>query len=274
MLYIIEKQQRTICMILICTFIVTFISACKNEMAYSQSDFHVSSNQEQVMAGVDYRNVIPDTAEELTDETEKKFLLFAQNYSICCSNINFRSVDDLSDADKYLLFRFFQDNITYQKGTPNKLEKELYSEKEDAVIVPVAIVRQWLHIYLGTDSFNPSNALTTAFEGINRHGKRPYGYDLNNDVFVVPSLSGFGGVRACGLLNTENKDGIITMDIGFYNPEKLYNNPPVYDLYSCVKMQVKPTLDDPMQFQLLSWVTTVYNEDGTQSVIDMPQVNL
>lgn len=206
------------------------------------------------------QNIIPRTTESLS-EIESYFLSFAQSYSICCNDRDFCTADELNDAEKYRFFLFIQTFINTKNGDPYQLEKELYNKYEDAVEVPVSVVRQWLLLYLGTDQFNPSNALPSGCEEVERYGRRPFGYDSKADIFVVPSLSGFGGVRACGLLDSKITDGVITMNIGLYNPDKFDNKTPEYELYAYVKMKIKLISDDPMQFQLISWDTFPYREN-------------
>lgn len=95
-------------------------------------------------------------------------------------------------------------------------------------------------------------------------------YDSATNSLIVKMLSGFGGVRFCGLLDAETTDGILTMDVGFYYyDEKVDQTPPEFDCYEQVELKVKLS-DDPYQFQLLSWVTTKYEEDGTVRILDSP----
>ena len=248
------QWSKKIPFILFCILLIFFHSACNNV-----NDQYSASHSS---AGTDYCDVPPLLIEDLEGKPEQFFLTFARDYSICCGTMNFRSANDLSDANKFLLFYFFQDYIDRQKGTPYQLEANYFSEKENAVVLPVSTVKQWLKIYLGTDSFDPASAVL-------EDGSLTY--DSETDTLIVPMLSGFGGVRACGLLKTNTSDEILTMDIGFYNPETFNQNPPEFDCYEYVQMQVKLSQNNPYEFQLLSWVTTRYNQDGTISILDSPQ---
>lgn len=240
------QRPKKIASIAFCVVLIVFTSACS------------TVNQPESQAETNGCKITPQFIEDIEDETERFYLTFARDYSICCGTMNFQSADDLSDANKFLLFKFFQYYINREKGTPSKLEAKYYSHKDHAVVLPVSTVVHWLKIYLGTDSFDPAKA---ALDDLSLT------YDSATETIIVPSLSGFGGVRCCGLLDAETTDGILTMDVGFYYDEEVEQTPPEFHCYEQVELKVK-LRDDPYQFQLLSWVTTKYDEDGTVRILD------
>lgn len=89
------QWSKKIVFIVFCVVLVLFTSACS------------TANQPDLQAKTDGGKVTPRFVEDIEDETERFFLTFATEYSICCGTMNFRSADNLSDANKFLLFRFF-----------------------------------------------------------------------------------------------------------------------------------------------------------------------
>ncbi len=185
-------------------------------------------------------------------ETEQFFLDFAYHYSLSMEDVYFTDAEALSNKEKYQFFDFVQNFINIKKQTPNELEATLYRPEEEAVVIPVSTIREWLRTYLGTDQFDPSKVQLFSTDDSQRKGLRPFGYDSAKDVFLAPSLSGFGGVRACGVLHCKITGQQLEMELGFYNPDLFYSKPPEYEMYKQVTLQVKQS-DDPLQFQLLSW---------------------
>lgn len=192
----------------------------------------------------------PRDADTLS-ETEQYFLAFAKSYSIACINLDFSSPEDLSDEEKYRIFVFLQNHISREKGDAYALEKQLYSTEDEACVVPVALVNQWLEEYLNTAIAEPESALPA-------YDSERFGYDARRDAFVVPSLSGFGGVRACGLLESSQEGELLTMTIGFYHPDYFDKTPPVYFLSSTVRMQIKLDEKERLKYQMLCWETTEF----------------
>lgn len=185
-------------------------------------------------------------------ETEQFFLDFAYHYSLSMEDVYFTDAEALSDKEKYQFFNFIQNFINIKKQTPNELEATLYRPEEEAVVIPVSIIREWLRTYLGTDQFDPSKVQLFSTDDSQRKGLRPLGYDSAKDVFLAPSLSGFGGVRACGVLHCKITGQQLEMELGFYNPDLFYSEPPEYEMYKQVMLRVEQS-EDPMQFQVLSW---------------------
>lgn len=167
-------------------------------------------------------------------------------------DVSFADAEMLNDTEKYRFFVFIQSFVDMKKQTPNELEAMLYHPEEEAVVIPISTIREWLRTYLGTEQFDPSKVNLFSTDPSERDGLRPFGYDSTEDVFLAPSLSGFGGVRACGVLHSKLTGQQLEMELGFYNPDLFYSQPPEYELYSRVNMKINLS-DNPMQFQLLSW---------------------
>ncbi len=185
-------------------------------------------------------------------ETEQFFLDFAYHYSLIMDDVFFTDAEMLKDKEKYRFFVFIQSFIDMKKQTPNELEATLYRPEEKAVVIPVSTIREWLRTYLGTEQFDPSKVKLFSTDNSQRKGLRPFGYDSTDDVFLAPSLSGFGGVRACGVLHSEITGQQLEMELGFYNPDLFYSESPEYEMYKQVILQVEQS-EDPMRFQVLSW---------------------
>lgn len=178
--------------------------------------------------------------EEERASLEEYFLGFAEGYSIVTLGIPFNPPSDLTDAEKYTLFLFLQSRPR-EDGT--SLEQELYSEQEQACVVPVSVVNEYLQEYLETELLKPELALEDMFSS------PKYGYDPERRAFIVPALSGFGGYRDFALLDSELKEDTLTLSIGSFGPDTPLDTPPD----ERIRMRVKLTGLDPLRFQLLSW---------------------
>lgn len=219
----------------------------------------------------DYRSQSPILSEDIQEEEIARFLNFATGYSAACSGMNFTNPAQLSDAEKYQFFCFIQSYVDRLSGVEGaeSLESILYHPEEDAVIVPVPIMQEYLHLYLGVSEFDPVSAFGLEQEEGGREGKMPYGYNPEHNAYVTPTISGFGGGRFSGLLAEGRLGDVLTLHVGFYDSDPVAAHPAEYKLLGWVEMQVR-TGEDPLDFTLLRWVTTLLNEDGTQSVVDTP----
>lgn len=155
-----------------------------------------------------------------------------------------------SEAEKYrialcLLDYFAKESLEAVDG-PEK--NALYDECEQLFALPLSLVNGCLEKYLGVCISEPSEALGGLYVG-----DPQYRYDSQRSAFLVPSLSGFGGWRNFGLIDSQFEEGICTLPLGLYDPGDAEAGDSVYEVTRTILMRVAITEEKLEDFRLLSY---------------------
>ena len=225
-------------------------SAAKTESNAFQPLSKLSFDGEETEKPVSSTAIALTPKGEDLSERENFFLDFAEWYSICTRDISFSHPEQLSEAEKYrialcLLDYFAEEPLDAVDG----LEKNaLYDEDEQLFALPLTLVNGCLGKYLDVCISEPAEALEGLYDGDPK-----YRYDSQRSAFLVPSLSGFGGWRNFGLIDSQFEEGIYTLTLGLYDPGDAEAGATVYEVTQTVRMRVELTGKEPEDFRLLSY---------------------
>ncbi len=136
--------------------------------------------------------------------------------SKCLYIVGFKKDGDMTEREKGAFFKWIISTKDYTEQC-----KSWWNQDKQTYEIPLSDIEHIIFAHLDVSSFNPEKA----FNEISVKE-----YDSEKQVLKVKTIGGYGGAAALEALNIMRGNGTVTIELGVFDMEKFYAEPPEYIL--------------------------------------------